>query len=100
MNDDIMEYLIRLCEATREEAMVALGVSPRGVIALSKMAKACAIMRDRDYVTPEDVREVFIPVCAHRLQMKPQARIEGLTAEKLCEQILNEVSVSTSKRVR
>ena len=57
-------------------------------------------MRDRDYVTPEDVREVFIPVCAHRLQMKPQARIEGLTAEKLCEQILNEVSVSTSKRVR
>lgn len=100
MNDDIMEYLIRLCEATREEAMVALGVSPRGVIALSKMAKSCAIMRDRDYVTPEDVREVFIPVCAHRLQMKPQARIEGLTAEKLCEQILNDVSVSASKRVR
>lgn len=100
MNDDIMEYLIRLCEATRDEAMVALGVSPRGVIALSKMAKACAIMRGRDYVTPEDVREVFIPVCAHRLQMKPQARIEGLTAEKLCGQILDEISVSSSKRVR
>lgn len=100
MNDDIMEYLIKLCEATRKEAMVALGVSPRGVIALSKMAKACAIMRDRDYVTPEDIREVFIPVCAHRLQMKPQARIEGLTAEKLCEQILDDISVSSSKRVR
>ena len=100
MNDDIMEYLIRLCEATREQAMVALGVSPRGVIALSKMAKACAVMRDRDFVTPEDVREVFIPVCAHRLQMKPQARIEGLTAEKLCEQILDEVSVSAAKRAR
>lgn len=100
MNDNIMEYLIKLCEATREEAMVALGVSPRGVIALSKMAKACAIMRDRDYVTPEDVREVFIPVCAHRLQMKPQARIEGLTAEKLCGQILDDISVSSSKRVR
>lgn len=100
MNDDIMEYLIRLCEATREQAMVALGVSPRGVIALSKMAKACAVMRDRDFVTPEDVREVFIPVCAHRLQMKPQARIEGLSAEKLCEQILDEVSVSTAKRAR
>ncbi len=100
MNDDIMEYLIRLCEATREQAMVALGVSPRGVIALSKMAKAGAVMRDRDFVTPEDVREVFIHVCAHRLQMKPQARIEGLTAEKLCEQILDEVSVSAAKRAR
>ncbi|MDO5398086.1 MAG: MoxR family ATPase [bacterium] len=100
MNDNIMEYLIRLCEATREESMVALGVSPRGVIALSKMAKACAIMRDRDYVTPEDIREVFIPVCAHRLQMKPQARIEGLTAEKLCGQILDDISVSSSKRGR
>jgi MoxR-like ATPase len=100
MNDNIMEYLIRLCEATREEAMVSLGVSPRGVLALSRMAKACAIMRDRDYVTPEDIREVFIPVCAHRIQMKPQARIEGLTAEKLCEQILDEVSVPSAKRTK
>jgi MoxR-like ATPase len=100
MNDNIMEYLIKLCEATREEAMVSLGVSPRGVLALSRMAKACAIMRDRDYVTPEDIREVFIPVCAHRIQMKPQARIEGLTAEKLCEQILDEVSVPSAKRTK
>jgi MoxR-like ATPase len=100
MNDNIMEYLIKLCEATREEAMVSLGVSPRGVLALSRMAKACAIMRDRDYVTPEDIREVFIPVCAHRIQMKPQARIEGLTAEKLCEQILDEVSVPSAKRMK
>ncbi len=100
MNDNVMEYLIRLCEATRQEAMIALGVSPRGVYALSKMAKACAIMHDRDFVTPEDVREVFIPVCAHRLQMKPQARIEGLTAEKMCEQILDYVSVPGTKRVK
>ena len=100
MNDNVMEYLIKLCEATRQEAMIALGVSPRGVYALSKMAKACAIMHDRDFVTPEDIREVFIPVCAHRLQMKPQARIEGLTAEKICEQILDYVSVPGTKRVK
>jgi len=100
MNDNVMEYLIRLCEATRQETMIALGVSPRGVLALSKMAKACAIMNDRDFVTPEDVREVFIPVCAHRLQMKPQARIEGISAEKICAQILENISVPGTKRTK
>ena len=100
MQDNIMEYLIKLCEATRDEPMVSLGVSPRGVIALSNMAKASAIMNDRDFVTPEDVREVFVPVCAHRLQMKPQSRIEGITAENLCERILDEVTVAKSDRRR
>lgn len=100
MNDNVMEYLIKLCEATRTEAMVALGVSPRGVIALSKMSKACAVMHDRDFVIPEDVREVFVSVCAHRLQMKPQARIEGIDAQKICEQILNTVTVPGNKRMK
>lgn len=100
MNDNVMEYLIKLCEATRTEAMVALGVSPRGVIALSKMSKACAIMHDRDFVTPEDVREVFVSVCAHRLQMKPQARIEGIDAQKVCGQILDTVTVPGNKRMK
>ena len=92
MSDSIMEYLIALCEATRTHAMVSLGVSPRGVIALSKMARACAVMRDRDFVTPDDIKEVFVPVCAHRLTMKPQARIEGITAEMVCESILAETT--------
>ena len=56
-------YITRLCEATRAIDLVELGVSPRGIIALSRMARACALMRDRDYVTPEDVREVFVDVC-------------------------------------
>lgn len=93
MSDNIMEYIIALCEATRNNGLVALGVSPRGVIALAKMAKACAVMRDRDFVTPDDVKEVFVPVCAHRLTMKPQARIEGVSAEDICKNILRETSV-------
>lgn len=89
--DPVLLYLTQLCEATRSLDLVELGVSPRGIIALSRMARACAIVRDRDYVTPEDVREVFVDVCAHRLVLKPQARIESMTAEDLLHQVLDTV---------
>lgn len=91
ISDPVLLYLTQLCEATRSLDLVELGVSPRGIIALSRMARACAIVRDRDYVTPEDVREVFVDVCAHRLVLKPQARIESMTAEDLLREVLDTV---------
>lgn len=89
--DPVLLYLTRLCEATRDIDLVELGVSPRGIIALSRMARACAILRDRDFVTPEDVREVFVDVCAHRLVLRPQARIESMTAEAILRSVLDSV---------
>ena len=89
--DAILNYITRLCEATRRVDLVELGVSPRGVIALTRMARACALLRERDFVTPEDVREVFLCTCAHRLTMKPQARVESITAEDVLNSILNSV---------
>lgn len=89
--DPVLLYLTRLCEATRDIDLVELGVSPRGIIALSRMARACAIIRDRDYVTPEDVQEVFVDVCAHRLVLRPQARIESMTAEAILKRVLDAV---------
>ena len=71
--------------------MVQLGVSPRGVLALARMSRACAFMRERDFVVPEDVREVFHAVCAHRLIMKPHARIESISANDILDQVLEEV---------
>jgi MoxR-like ATPase len=91
MTDEILTYMTMLCEATRNGAMVELGVSPRGVIALSQMARAHAILRERNYVIPEDVQEVFTDVCAHRIILKPQAKIEGFTADSFLEKILNTV---------
>lgn len=91
ISDAVLLYLTRLCEATREVDLVELGVSPRGIIALSRMARACAIVRDRDYVIPEDVQEVFLDVCAHRLVLKPQARIESMTAQDILRSVLNTV---------
>ena len=98
--DSVLEYIVRLCEATREIDLVELGVSPRGVIALTRMSRACALIHERDFVTPEDVREVFEAVCAHRLVLKPQARIENVTAADVLNQVMEEVAVPSMGQVR
>lgn len=91
ISDMVLEYIVNLCERTRELEMVQLGVSPRGILALSRMSRACAIMRERDFVVPEDVREVFHAVCAHRLMLKPQARIESISANDILDRVLEDV---------
>lgn len=98
--DTVLDYIVHLCEATREDTLVELGVSPRGVIALTRMARACALIRERDYVVPEDVREVFTSVCAHRLVLRPQARIESITAEDVLDRILADVPAPSMGQVR
>ena len=89
--DPVLKYAIRLCEATRVHPLVELGISPRGVAALVKMARANAVLRERNYVVPEDVQNVFLDVCAHRLVLRPQARVDGLTAREVLEEVLTNV---------
>ena len=91
MIDEILYYITDLCAATREDPMVELGVSPRGVSALTQLARAHAVLRERDYVIPEDVQAVFEDVCAHRLVMKPQAKIEGITAYDVLRKVLQQI---------
>lgn len=90
MKDEIVAYITRLSIASREHSMVELGISPRGAIAVSRMARACAYLKDRDYVVPEDVRAVFADVCAHRLLLSQKAKAAHLTARAILEQILKE----------
>ncbi|NCB94483.1 MAG: MoxR family ATPase [Clostridia bacterium] len=91
MSDEVIEYMTKLCEQTRKSPLTELGVSPRGVIALSQLSRARAILKERTYVIPEDVQNIFVDVCAHRMILKPQAKIEGITTEKLLTNILGEV---------
>ncbi len=91
MTDAVLAYAIRLCEATRVHPLVELGISPRGIAALVRMARAHAILEERNYVIPEDVQAVFLDVCAHRLVLRPQARVDGVTARDLLQQILQSV---------
>lgn len=91
MTDAVLAYAIRLCEATRVHPLVELGISPRGIAALVRMARAHAILEERNYVIPEDVQAVFLDVCAHRLVLRPQARVDGVTARDLLLQIMQSV---------
>ncbi len=91
VSPELMDYATTLCEATRTAPLVQLGVSPRGVLALMRMARASAILGERDYVTPEDIRSVFKDVCSHRLVLRSQARIEDVSAEDILDEILDTV---------
>ena len=91
MSDAVLEYAIKLCEETRKDKLVSLGVSPRGVTALVKMAKASAVLNERNYVIPEDVQNVFLDVCAHRIVLRPQARVEGVDAVNILSNITSQI---------
>lgn len=93
VTQEVLRYITVLCERTREDEGVELGVSPRGIIALSRMARAKALLSERDYVVPEDVRAVFQDVCAHRVILKPQAKMEGRTVTELLEHIMQSTEV-------
>ena len=88
IKDEIVNYITDLVEASRNNNMIELGISPRGSIAVSHMAKACAIMNGRDYVTEEDVRDVFCDVCAHRILLTQKARAQGISARDVLNQLM------------
>ena len=91
--DTIYEYITRLTQATREHPMVALGVSPRGALAVCRMAKARAFVLGRDFMIPEDVAAVFSDVCAHRLVLSTKARMLEESPENIIRRILDSVNM-------
>ena len=90
MKDEIVAYITRLAIASREHPMVELGISPRGALAISRMARACAYLKGRDYVVPEDVRAVFVDVCGHRILLSQKAKAAHLTTQAVLEQIMKD----------
>ena len=96
--ESILSYLTRLSMASREHSMTEIGISPRGVLFLDRMAKAHAYLEGRDYVVPEDVQAVFSDVCAHRLILTQKARLSGATAQQVLADLLKTVEVPDSCR--
>lgn len=89
--DEVLDYIAKLAEATREHEMIVLGLSPRGTLALCRMAKAAAYMSARDYVIPKDVQTVFKDVAAHRMVLDSRARYQEKSACEILDEILAEV---------
>jgi MoxR-like ATPase len=91
VHDSIYEYITVLVQQTRENPLIELGVSPRGSLAIMNMVKATAFLSKRDYVVPSDVQYIFKDVTAHRILLKPKARINNVTVENLLDEILRVV---------
>ena len=91
-DEKIYRYITSLTEETRKNEYIRLGISPRGAISLAAAARAWAYIEGRDYVIPEDIDEIFIDVCSHRLVMEPKAKLDGVDAVKVLEEIKNNIT--------
>ena len=91
VEDNIYEYLVQLTESTRHDPRIALGVSPRGGIALLKMARAMALLRGGEYVIPEDVLLVIDDVWRHRIHLNAKARAEGMDVSDIILEITERI---------
>jgi len=91
MSDELKRYAVDVVRETRAANGVQLGASPRASLALMKAAQALALSEGREFVIPEDVREMAVPVIAHRMVVEPQARFAGVTTAGIVEEILTKV---------
>ena len=95
IHKDIQKYIVKIVQSTRSASRVEVGISPRGSIALFKLSKAQASFYARDYVVPDDVKNVLIPALAHRLILKAEARVQGMKPENIINDIVNKIPVPT-----
>jgi len=93
ISEELKRYVVDLVGATRAVSGVQLGASPRASIALMKAAQALALFDGQEFVTPEQIQELAVPVIAHRLVMQPQARFSGLTARGVVEDVVKKIKV-------
>jgi MoxR-like ATPase len=90
---EVRNYVASLAAATRNDQAFTLGASTRAAISLIRGAQACAMLDDRDFVLPEDVQHMFLPVMAHRMILSPEARMKGVPAEQFLLTILQNTNV-------
>ena len=95
VSDDVMAYMAALCEAARNPEKVRLGPSPRALLALMRCCQALAAIRGRDYVIPDDVKELAVPVLAHRIVLRGISY--QLSTETFVRELLSQVTVPTEK---
>lgn len=92
IHDAIYRYMVALADATRQHEFLELGLSPRGTLALGKMARAYAFLQDREYVIPADVKRSLIDVGVHRIRLNQKARLSGWNAADILEQVRSRVA--------
>lgn len=94
VHSDLLDYIVRVIHATRKHSKVENGVSPRGTLAFVRAAQGYAMVRGREYVVPEDIKAVAVPVLAHRLSLSAGADLRR-SAEQVIEDIISSISLPT-----
>lgn len=93
IEDKLIQYIINIVQETRKNPMLFLGASPRASIAMMVSAKAYAMIQGRDFVSPEDIKFVALPVLRHRLQLSPEKEMEGISNDEVVKQIIDKIEV-------
>jgi len=93
LSPDVLGYIVDICRATRESPSISLGVSPRGATALAATSRAWAWLRGRDFVSPDDVKALAHSTLVHRLQVRAEAELEGVTPSSVLDSVLATVDV-------
>jgi len=97
VDDDVLGYVTDIVQATRAQRQVEVGASPRGSLAMFKMARARAVFHGRDFVIPDDVKEVAAPALVHRMIMKAESWVKGVDPRLVVDEILKAVPVPKAK---
>lgn len=95
----VMRYIVAMVDATRSNAQLEVGVSPRGALALLKMARGQAALEGRDYVLPDDVKSIAVPALAHRVTLKPEVWIQDLNTDAIVRESIESVPTPTATEI-
>jgi MoxR-like ATPase len=93
VEDKLLSYVAQLIHETRNSPSLFLGASPRASIAILNGSKAFAALNGRDFVTPEDIKVIALPVLRHRVILTPEKEMEGVTADDVVKQIIDKIEV-------
>lgn len=93
VDDDLVDYVIALVDATRNDQQIQVGASPRGGLALIQLARAHAMLEGRDYLTPEDVKALAGPALGHRITLKPELWVRQIEADDVMARLVASVPV-------
>jgi MoxR-like ATPase len=88
ISDDLLDYVIKIVAATRKDPQIQVGASPRGGLALVQLARGQALLRRRDYVVPDDIKQVAVPALAHRITLRPELWVRQVSADDIVSRLL------------
>jgi MoxR-like ATPase len=93
INQAVSRYIIKIAQESRKSKQIELGISPRGTLAIARVAKAWAYYHERDFVTPDDIKKILYPITGHRISPRADAKYENISVEDILQELLKTISV-------